>query len=78
MRTDNIEMAVLPECKLVPEAPIARKLLKDGYRVVDINPKRGHTRETVFMFEVVPGFMEKLNEYNSERKENGVKEELPE
>ena len=63
----NIEMAVLPKNKIVMDAPVARRLLKDGYKIVDIKPKKGASRETVFFFEVVPGFIEKMNEYTTER-----------
>ena len=38
---NKIEMAVLPEYKIVSDPAIARKLLKDGYRIADIKPKRG-------------------------------------
>ena len=68
MGINNVEMAVVPDCKLVPDASVARKLLKDGYKIIDIKPKRNRMRETVFMFEVVPGFMEKLEEYSPHKK----------
>ena len=70
MEAKNIELGVVPEkeCKIVSDAAISRKLLKDGFRIVDIKPKRGHTRESIFVFEVVPGFMEKMGEYVAERK----------
>ena len=63
----NIEMAVLPKSKIVMDAPVARQLLKDGYKIVDIKPKKGASRETVFFFEVIPGFIEKMNEYTVEK-----------
>lgn len=61
----KIEMAVVPEktCKIVNDASIARKLLKDGYKMVDIKPKRNHERETIFVFEISDGFMNKMDEY---------------
>lgn len=74
----ELEFAVVPEentCKLVTDVAIARKLLKDGYHIVDIKPKRGHERETVFIFEVVPGFMEKMGEYIQMRKERRTTKE---
>lgn len=61
-------MAVVPEYKIITDAPIARKLLKDGYRIADIKPKRGKERESIFVFEVSPGFMEKMSEYIDSRK----------
>lgn len=72
MEIENFETAVVPQCKVVAEASIARKLLKDGYKVVDIKPKRNHERESIFLFEVVPGFMETMNKYIDEKK-NRVK-----
>lgn len=68
---NEIEMAVVPEknYKVVSTPSIARKLLKDGYRVADIKPKHGHERETIFVFEVSGDFMNKLTEYIKEKKE---------
>ncbi len=66
-------MAVVPQCKIVADASVARKLLKDGYKVVDIKPKKGRERESIFIFEVVPGFMEKMGEYIEEKKNKKVK-----
>lgn len=68
METNSIEMAVLPENKIVTNASVARKLIKDGYKIVDIKPKRNAVRESIFVFQVVPGFMEKMNEYVAEKK----------
>lgn len=70
MEIKNLETAVLPKNKIVADAPVARKLIKDGYRVVDIKAKKNSPRESVFVFEVVPGFMEKMGEYVAERKAN--------
>lgn len=74
---NQIEMAVVPEkeCKIVSEASIARKLLKDGYQIVDIKPKRGHERETIFIFKNEKDFMSRLSEYIQERKEKREKKE---
>lgn len=74
---NQIDMAVVPEKenKIVSEASIARKLLKDGYRVVDIKPKRGHERETIFIFKNEYGFMDKLGEYIQERRDKYAKKE---
>ena len=74
METNKIEMAVVPENKIVTEAAIARKLLKDGYTIVDIKPKKGAVRESIFVFKNVPGFMDKMGEYIAERKEKRTAE----
>lgn len=73
----EVVFGVVPEnrSKIVTEAPIARKLLKDGYRIIDIKPKRGHERETIFVFENSDGFNEKLNAYIEERKEKAIKKQ---
>lgn len=73
----EVVFGVVPENrpKIVTEAPIARKLLKDGYRIIDIKPKRGHERETIFVFENSDGFNEKLNAYIEERKEKAIKKQ---
>lgn len=63
-------MAVVPENKVVSDASIARKLLKDGYRIVDIKPKRGVPRASVFVFATDGDFMNTMNRYIQERKEN--------
>lgn len=71
----NIEMAVLPKYKVVVDAAVARRLLKDGFKVADIKPKKGQENESVFIFEVVPGFVEKMRIYSSEhRKREQIKE----
>lgn len=68
---NKIELGVVPEkdYKIVPDAAVARRLLKDGYQIVDIKPKRGHTYESIFVFEVADGFLEKMSAYTRERKE---------
>lgn len=71
----RIELGVVPgkEYKIVTSAAIARKLLKDGFVIADIKPKRGHERETIFVFEVVEGFIDKLEQYAAERRESFTK-----
>lgn len=75
MEINNIDMAVLPKGKIVPEASIARKLLKDGYKIIDIKPKKSNHHESAFVFEVVPGLIEKVEEYTAERKSRFAKKE---
>lgn len=75
MTANNVEMAVVPKGKIVSEASVARKLLKDGYKIIDIKAKKDRPRESVFIFEVVPGLIEKIEEYKRERRSRFVKKE---
>ena len=70
MNEMNIELGVVPEKdhKIVTDPAIARKLCKDGFVITDIKPKKSNSRESVYIFKVIPGFMEKMNEYISEKK----------
>lgn len=74
---NQIELAIVPEkeYKVVSDASIARKLLKDGYRIVDIKPKVGTPRATVFVFAVEGDFMNTMGRYIQERKEKFDKKE---
>ncbi len=42
--------------KLIFSPQLAQWLLQNGYIIVDLKPKRGAERETVFVFEVKSGF----------------------
>lgn len=42
--------------KLVFSPHLAQWLLHNGYTVVELKPKRGAEKETVFVFEVTSGF----------------------
>ena len=72
---NKIEMAVVPEkeYKVVSDASISRRLLKDGYKLIDIKPKKGHERETVFIFKVEDGFAGAFDKYIAEKKERREK-----
>ena len=73
---NKIELGVVEEqktCKIVSDASIARRLLKDGYRIIDIKPKRGHERESIFVFAVEGNFMEVMGKYIQESKEKKEK-----
>lgn len=72
-----IEMAVVPEkeYKVVSDASIARRLLKDGYRIVDIKPKVGTPKASVFVFAIEGDFMDVMGHYIQERKEKFDKKE---
>ena len=42
--------------KVIFSPQLAQWLLHNGYRIVDLKPKRGFENETVFVFEVEKGF----------------------
>lgn len=42
--------------KIIFSPQLAQWLLKNGYKIVDLKPKRGSEKETVFVFEKGPGF----------------------
>lgn len=42
--------------KVIFSPQLAQWLLHNGYRIVDLKPKRGTENETVFVFERGPGF----------------------
>ena len=79
---NNIELGVVPKKfvkknKIVTDPAVSRRLLKDGFRIVDIKPKRGFPRESIFVFEIVDGLLEKIEQYTAERETylNTTKEE---
>lgn len=49
--TEKTEEDNDPKRKIVTNTRIASRLLKEGYKVVDINPDRGNSDKTVFIFE---------------------------
>ncbi len=51
------------ETKLVFQAELARHLLKQGYRIVDIKPRKENPQSTVFVFEVKEGIMDILTSW---------------
>lgn len=81
MEANKIELGVVPEkanekeYKIVTEAAVARKLLKDGFTVADIKPKRGRVKETIFVFKVEDGLMDKIAQYTKDREDQLSKEE---
>ena len=42
--------------KLIFSPQLAQWLLHNGYHIVELKPKRDYENETVFVFEVTPGF----------------------
>lgn len=75
MEMDRIELGVVPEKthKVVSDPVIARKLLQDGFSIVDIKAKKHAPKETVFVFKIEDGFYEKMQQYIQERKDRVAK-----
>lgn len=44
------------DTKVIFSPQLAQWLLQNGYKIVDLKPKRGFEKETVFVFEKGPGF----------------------
>lgn len=42
---------------------LARNLLKEGYKIIDIKPNRSEPERTVFVFLVQDGLMDIVNNY---------------
>lgn len=49
--------------KLIFSPQLAQWLLNNKFTIVDIKPKRDYPNETVFVFEVVDGFLESIQEW---------------
>ena len=49
-------MNTVMKTKVIFSPQFAQWLLHNNYRIVELKPKRGYENETVFVFEVVPGF----------------------
>ena len=50
----------MKEAKLIFTAEMARKLLKNGHRIIDIKPHRENKDRTVFVFAVTEEFIKDL------------------
>ncbi len=51
------------ETKIILQGDLARYLLKKGYQIIDIKPKRENPQSTVFVFKVEKGFFEELDNW---------------
>lgn len=56
--------------KLVSSARIARRLLAEGYKVVDINPDRDNSDRTVFIFESSDDLLSEIAKLEKRRDDN--------
>ena len=57
----KIERAKDPEGVVIIQPGAARKLLKEGFEIIDIKAKRDFQNETVFVFKKEDGLFEVLN-----------------
>jgi hypothetical protein len=55
--------------RLIFDAKIARKLLKQGFVVIDIKPNRENTDKSIFVFENTEEFQQTLTQILDEIKE---------
>ena len=62
--------AVVPEkqYRVVSDPSIARRLIRDGFKVEDIKPKKNFPRESAFVFEMTSEFVNALEKINQEKK----------
>lgn len=49
--------------KIILQGDLARHLLKNGYQIVDIKPKKENPQSTVFVFKVEDGFFDILDNW---------------
>ena len=61
--------------RLIFDAKIARKLLKQGFVVIDIKPNRENTDKSIFVFENTEEFQQALTEIMDEIKAKKEAEE---
>ena len=54
--------------RLIFDAKIARKLLKQGFVVIDIKPNRENTEKSIFVFENTEAFQQALTQIMDEIK----------
>lgn len=55
------------KCRVILSPQLARMLLRQGYKIVDIEPNKNIPERTVFIFENAPG-LEKIIEYYRKEK----------
>ena len=64
--------------RLIFDAKIARKLLKQGFVVTDIKPNRENTDKSIFIFENTDEFKVALNQVMDEIKDKKEVSDSPE
>ncbi len=68
--TEKTEEEVDKKYKLVSSPRIAKKLITEGYKVVDINPDRDNSDKTVFIFESSEDLLEEIAKLEKRREGN--------
>lgn len=68
--TEKTEEELDQKFKLVSSARVARKLLAEGYKVVDINPDRDNSDRTVFIFESSDDLLNEIEQLEKRRDGN--------
>ena len=68
--TEKTEEDNDPKRKIVTNTRIASRLLKEGYKVVDINPDRGNSDKTVFIFESSDDLLAEIEKLEKKRDGN--------
>lgn len=76
---ENLNKIDGPIFKLIFSPQIARTLLKAGYTIVDIKPRKDSPDEVVFIFEVEDGFYEIIEKWknNNKKSEPVIRKERP-
>lgn len=68
--TEKTEEEIDKKYKLVSSARIAKKLITEGYKVVDINPDRDNSDKTVFIFESSDDLLDEIAKLEKRRDGN--------
>lgn len=58
-----MEQTIKKDTILVITAQLARRLLKEGYKIVDIKPDKNNHDRTVFIFKNENGLQDKIREF---------------
>lgn len=72
--------AVIPEKqgRIISDPSLARKLIRNGFALIDIKPKRKYPRESVFVFDNTDDFNEMLEVFIKEREEERAEKKAAE
>ena len=54
------------DAKVIFSPQLANYLLKRGYKIIKLKPKHNTPDQTVYVFEIAPGFFETVNEWSAQ------------